>query len=122
MKTVKLKNIIFVNGFTQALNKLMKEPISPLNGFRLAKFAKKVSENEKFFLEQKEKMIKKYGVENKEKAGEYTFTKENQEKLDKDWKELLDIEEEYKLDPIELKDETNLNTLDLMMLMDILKT
>jgi hypothetical protein len=120
MKTVKLKNHIFVNGFTQALNRLLEQPMSPLNGFRLSKFAKKVAENEKFFLEQKEKLIKKYGVEDKENKGVYTFADENKDKLNADWKELLNIEVEYKFEPIEVREEASLKTTDIMMLEDIL--
>ena len=119
MKTVKLKNVVFVNGFTQALNRLLEQPMSPLNGYRLAKFARKLAENEKLFLDEKVKLINKYGTKNEE--GNYIFSKENQDKLNKDWEELLNIEESYKIDPIEIREEASMKPNDILILEDILK-
>ena len=120
MKKLKFKNAIFENGFIQALERLAGEPISPAQGFILAKFIKQVNEKATMYNDQKNKLIKTYGKEDPKKEGSYTFTKENAPKVEKDFLELQNMEEEYEMEPIKLRDDVKINTKDLIMLEDIL--
>lgn len=118
MKTVKYKNIIFTNGYVSALKGLVDQPIGSAKAWSLVKFLKEVEKHSKIFGELRKSLLEKYAkiVDDK-----WVVNEGSQELIDKEFQELLNIEEEYEVEPIKLDDDIKLSAKDLLVLEDILE-
>lgn len=103
---MKLTNLQLINS-EQALIKLKSQELPILVAYKLNKAIKDIAEKIAFINEQKNEIIKKYG---KEEHGSYSIAQDDKENIDKflkDFKEVLDIEEEVNVEPFDLKDFEN---------------
>jgi hypothetical protein len=96
----------------------MDQPITVAKAWALAKYAKQISEKNKLFEEQRMKLVEKYGE--KEKDGNYKFTKENEKKINDEFDKLLNIEETYEVEEVKLDENVKLTPKELIQLEDIL--
>lgn len=121
---MKLSNRIYVNGFVNSLNKLLDEPLAPMQAFILAKLAKQIQDKSPSFEKGKLKVYEKYGKKEHNKEGQeiYNIPKSKIEPADKELSELLDLEEEYDLPKkIVLHDDVKISGRDAVILEDILE-
>ncbi len=122
---MRLKNEIFANGFIDALNKLIEQRLPISQAFKLRKLAKELSEKQKVYEEARVALVNQYG-EKKENGS--LNTSENGtvplidvEGFNKDFMELLSIEEKYEVSKIKLDESVEISTKDLAVLELILE-
>jgi GTP:adenosylcobinamide-phosphate guanylyltransferase len=100
---MKLQNAIFhtvgEKGFIPSLTKIVSKDLPLKTSYALTKLVKEVETKSVVFQEAKNSIIKKYG---EEKDGGINVTKENMEVFLKEFDELLNIEEEYDFEKIEI--------------------
>lgn len=101
---IKLKKIVTANG---ALNKLMSKEVPIKVGFQLSKIAKKLNEELSIYNDNRVKLIKKYGEEDKKKNGNYNIKKENIETFQKELTELMEVKVKVDIDKIKIKEIEN---------------
>ena len=105
MIEVTIKEII--NGI-ETMDGLMQEALPSRAAYQVAKIAKAMSDEYKFFEEARLKLIKKYGK--KDESGElivdeknqYTVPKENMDEFTKEFNELTTSKVELLINPIDL--------------------
>ena len=117
MDKIKLKNFIFLPpalgadgkpiegqvGFIGALGELLDQPLPATPAYRLIKFAKQVETKQAIYREAYTKMLNKYGTI--DKAGKWTAgSKAKRIKADREYNELLNIEEDYNIRKLRLSD------------------
>lgn len=103
---MKIKNAQLINS-EQALIKLKSEALPIKVAYRLNKTIKEIGEKIKFINEQRNDIIMKYGNESDGRFVIAQDDKENVDKFLKDFKEILDIEEELDIDLFDLSDFEN---------------
>lgn len=102
-----------------ALNGLLGERLPGRTSYKLMRFAKQVQENFAIYDEARKKMVEKYGT--KQKDGSYKIPKKSEKAVDKEFKEILEIEEEYDLKKIKLPKKIEITPRDMLVLEDILE-
>lgn len=124
---VKLKNVIFINGFIPALQKLMQKEMSPASAYILGKFSAEVDKNGVSFSKAHEKLIKKYARKKKDGSPKmldstrYDIPKGKLDAFNKEFEEVIEIEEEYELmKKVGLGEDEKLTPRDAFLLEDIL--
>ncbi len=128
---MKLKNIIFANGFIQALVNLETQRLPMGKAFTLKKLDKQVNEKAKIYDEVRLTLIDKYtekdaegknvpvlDAEGKTLEGQVKIT--DPDAFNKEYQELLDIEEDYDFEKMTLPDSIEISTKDLVLLEDII--
>lgn len=129
---MKLKNEIFINGFIEALKRLVNEKLPILTAYKLRKLVKEVEAKAVVYGEARMVLVEEYGKRKKLKKGE-----EGPAPLDVDEKgkvaiideeafgkailELLNIEEEYDCAKIKLPEDISISVNDLALLEPILE-
>lgn len=112
---MKLQNTIFyrqkaneASPFIQALNALIGEPLPVKTSYALAKIAKTVSDKQKAYEDARNALVKKYGEPAKDKNGKETggttVKEKNMEPFLKELNELIEMEEEYKIEKVTLEE------------------
>jgi len=116
---MKLKNIVFTNGFVQSYQKLLDKELPISLSYNIAKSVKDINEKSKLFEELKIKLYKKYGDE---KDGQIKIKDNNLLKFQNELDELLNIEEEYNIEKIEFKIDSliELSAKDILLLEDVI--
>jgi hypothetical protein len=114
---MKLKNQIFANWFSKALNNLLDEKLEIKISYNLTKFAKEIDSKFKIYDELRIKLCEKHWKINK-KTNKYDL--DNIEEFNKEFTELSDIEEEYTIEPIKLNEKVEISWNDLLLLEKIL--
>ena len=94
---VTLKTIVLA---IPALSKLAAEDIRLQLAYRLKKNIAELQREADFFGEQRIKILEKYGVA--DESGNYTFEGDNEQKAIAELDELLDLEVEPVIDPIDI--------------------
>ena len=92
---MKLRNVIFENGFIGAVNELILQPLPALEAYKLVKLVKELTEKETVYKDAKIAVFKKHGAK-ESKDGVLTIpNKEAQKKAAKELDEVVLLEEEY---------------------------
>jgi hypothetical protein len=111
---MKIANSIFEDGSVPAINELLTQPLPVSDAYKLVKFARELKEKEEVYRTAKLGIFKKYG---KEKDGEITIAKGNEEKADKELNELLSLEEKYEFEgKVPLPKDVTLSAVQIMLL------
>lgn len=121
---IRLKNKIFINGFIDALRKLLVQPIPVVQGFKLRKLVKEIEAKREIYEEARLGLLDLHGK--KDEAGERIVNDrkvelEDEKAFNEDWVALLEHEENYEADKVKLKDTIELTTADLELLEDIIE-
>jgi len=111
-----LTNNIFETEYVQAINRLMDIQIDIKDAYKLVKFIKQLSEDNKVYLQMKTKLFEKYweDIEWWQKK----IKEENMEEFKKEFFELLSIKNEYTFEKIK-KENINISVKDLLLLEDL---
>jgi len=122
---MKLKNYIFVNGFIPALQELLNEKLPITQAFKLRKLAKVINEKAKVYDETRRALLDQVAAKDKngevikDEKGNVKF--DNLEKWNTEFIELLEQEEEYDIEPIELANSVEMSANNVTLLEQILK-
>lgn len=115
---MKLKNTIFVNGFVPALGSLLGEKLPGRTAYKIARFAKEVSEKNKVYEDARIALVKQYGEEDKEKN--FKVLDKNLEVFTKELNDIQAIEEDYSLkEKIQLPKDIKISPRELIALEDV---
>ena len=98
---MKIKNTVFSGGQVASINKVLQQDLPVLTSYKLAKLSKELVTKAEVYDTARMALLKKLGTEDKEK-GVYEFGKGKQEQFQKEFNELLQIEEDYDFETINL--------------------
>ena len=122
---MKLKNIIYMNGFIDAFVRLKEQKFPVKVAWKLDKLNEELVAKNEVFTKSRQRLLEEHGK--RDKDGELLLSKDgervelkDEDKFNKDWQELLEIEEEYKFEKVELPEEFEMTTQDIGLLKDIL--
>jgi len=119
---MKIKNTIFVNGAIPALSGLLEEKLPGRVSYKLARLTKEINEKLKVYNQAHDLLVKKYGKESKEKAGEFIVSEKKIADFQKELAELLELEEEYtQAEKIVLPKKVEIAAKTLLLLEDVLE-
>ena len=111
--SIKLKNIVFVEPrFNEALNELIGQPIGIRKSYELSKLMDELAKKSEVYQKAHRVLLNKYGkkdkdgnlIETADKNGKKSVTldPEKRIKLNKEWEELISIEETYDVEKIDI--------------------
>lgn len=121
---MKLKNELFTSDFIPALKRLEEEKLPKGVAFMIAKVVDELQKNFSIYEKLRMKLVNQYGKKDKEgklveKEGKVSL--ENIEGFNKEFEELLQIENEYNIEPISLPEVIYITPKDIRALRPILK-
>ena len=108
---MKLKNHIFNNNFVGAIQEFTKNKLPLKTSYGLAKFMRQLWEKEEIYIWERNRIILDYW-ENNKLLPEHKWFQEWIDKLN----ELLQIEEEYDIEPIKLPEDIEISPQHLIVL------
>lgn len=98
---MKLPNYVFENQLLiSSLNKVLDCNLPIKNVYKLSKLVKELNDKEVGYQEARLKLLKKYGEDKGENG--FEIEKDKVEEFNNEWKSLLEIEEEYNYNKIDL--------------------
>jgi len=117
-RVMKLKNKIFSEETVSAVNELMKQPLSAVEAFKLAKLSRQLIEKQGIYLEARLGVFKKFGVL---KDKQYVLKPEKMEEAQKELADLVQMENEYDFEKIKIGNDIKLSGSQVMLLEDIIE-
>jgi hypothetical protein len=124
---MKLKNEIFSNGFTKALQELIGEKLPASQAFELRKLIKEVNDKATIYEEARIGLLKQFSKKDKEGnpmtktvEGKELYDVEDMEGFSTELKALTQLEEDYNIQKIKLSDNIQISASNVAILEDIL--
>lgn len=115
---MKLKNEIFVNGFTSSLAKLLDKELDIELSYSLMKLVKEVDAKALTFNEAKMKLFNKHGDE---KDGQIKVRPEEMEEFNTEMIKITSLEEDYSFSKVKLPKDIKISVKDLIVLDSIIE-
>lgn len=121
---MKLKNEIFSNGFIPAVNSLLEQKLPVVESYKLLKLAEEINAKSKIYTDARVALAKQYAKKDEngepiEEDGKYVI--EDQEAFNKEFRELVALEEEYDISKLVLGSEIRLSANEVAALENILE-